>query len=538
MKNTCKLLSACIVLLLSLGLITGVYGQDNYKLPRSTPEAEGVSSAQIIDFLNAVDTGSVELHSFMFIRHGKVIAEGWWNPFGYDKKHIMFSASKTFTATAVGLAVSENRLKLTDKVISFFPYSLPDSVSSYMKDMIVSDLLMMSAGQDPEPWVMANNSDWIKAFISTAPVHRPGSVFKYNNAATFMLSAIVQQVTGQTVFDYLQPRIFKPLAIRGIDWDLNPQGINLGMIGLRLKTEDMAKFGQLLLQKGMWNGKQLIPKEWVNEATSLKIPTSPSANKDSLSKSDWGQGYCYQMWRGRNNTVRLDGMGGQFVVLIPDKDAVVVFTANARNTQDELNLMHNYLIPSIKSEKPLPVNTELVNALVKKEASLNIKSAASKVDNSELALKISGKEITLDKNIYGIQSVYFTFRDNACTFAIKRDDNVSLVKCLSGGWNWSAIPSTSLLSSPRPVSKSIDANYKVLQPPVKVAGNFSWTTKNTLEVTARFIEDNLGPETVICRFSENNGAVTLTIEQKPGGMMMGMQGPPAAPLRGTLVKTE
>ncbi len=279
----------------------------------------------------------------------------------------MFSASKTFTATAIGLAVTENRLKISDKVISFFPYSQPDSISDFMQELTVQNLLTMSVGQEPEPRIMGLDGDWINFFLKTAPVHKPGTVFMYNNTATFMLSAIVQQVTGQTVFDYLQTRIFRPLAIRGIDWDLSPQGINLGMIGLRLKTEDMAKFGQLLLQNGVWRGKQIISKEWVKEATSFKIQTGIPAGKDSAMKSDWGQGYCYQMWRGRNNTVRLDGMGGQFVVLIPDKDAIVVLTANAKNTQDELNLVHNYLIPAIKSEKPLPENPELISTLRKKK---------------------------------------------------------------------------------------------------------------------------------------------------------------------------
>ncbi len=512
-----------------------LYGQDSFKLPRSTPENEGVSSSQIIDFLNAVDTGRVELHSFMFIRHGKVIAEGWWNPYGFDKKHIMFSASKTFTATAVGLAVSENRLKITDKVASFFPYSLPDSISNFMKDLTVQNLLTMSVGQDPEPRAMGTAGDWMNVFLSSAPIHKPGTIFKYNNMATFMLSAIVQQVTGQTVFDYLQTRIFKPLAIRGIDWDLNPQGINLGMIGLRLKTEDLGKFGQLLLQNGVWNGKQLIPKEWVKEATSLKIPTSLSTNKDSLSRSDWGQGYCYQMWRGRNNTVRLDGMAGQFVVLIPDKDAIVVLTANARNTQDELNLIHNYLIPAIKSEKPLPENSQLSN-LQKKEAMLNLKPFSTAIPKSELESKISEKEFILEKNVNNIQSVYFTFKGNECTFAIKRDDNISIVKCAAEGWKFSNTASSSLLAPPRAVSKSIDANYKLLQPVTRVATSYSWTNRNTLELTARFVEESLGSETIVCKFSEFNGNLNVSIEQKAAGSMMGMQGPPASPLRGTLIK--
>ena len=536
MKILIRIFAVCLIMMVNTALTVNIYGQDTSNLPRSTPENEGVSSSKIIDFLNAVDTGRVELHSFMFIRHGKVIAEGWWNPYGSDKKHIMFSASKTFTATAIGLAVSENRLKITDKVSTFFPYSQPDSISDYMRELTVQNLLTMSVGQDPEPRAMGTGGDWMTVLLNSVPVHKPGTIFKYNNMATFMLSAIVQQVTGQTVFDYLLPRIFRPLAIRGIDWDLNPQGINLGMIGLRLKTEDMAKFGQLLLQNGVWNGKQLIPKEWVKEATSFKIPTSLSANKDSLNHSDWGQGYCYQMWRGRNNTVRLDGMGGQFVVLIPDKNAIVVLTANAKNTQDELNLVHNYLIPAIKSEKPLPENSELISTLQKREAMLNLKPFVTAASKSELESKISEKEFILEKNTYNIQSVYFTFNGGECSFAIKRDDNISIVKCAADGWKFTNTTSSALLASPRLFSKSVDANYKVQQPVIRVATSYSWTNNNTLELTARFVEESLGSETIVCKFSEFYGTLNVSIEQKPGGLMMGIPGPPAAPLRGALVK--
>jgi hypothetical protein len=428
-------------------------------------------------------------------------------------------------------------LKITDKVISFFPYSLPDSISDYMRELTIQNLLTMSVGQDPEPWVMGTDGDWINAFLKTSPVHKPGTVFKYNNTATFMLSAIVQQVTGQTVFDYLQTRIFKPLAIHGIDWDLSPQGINLGMIGLRLRTEDMAKFGQLLMQNGVWNGKQLIPKEWIKEATSFKIESNDPGNKRPKDLNDWAQGYCYQMWRGRNNSVRLDGMAGQFVILIPDKDAVVVLTANAKNTQDELNLVHNYLIPAIKSDKALPGEPELNNELQKKQRTLNLKpTTPAGFPKSEFESKISGKEFDLGKNSYNIQSAYFTFSGEECSFALKRDDNISIVKCGPDSWKMSNIKSSSLLASPRVVSKSIDANYKILQPLIKVAASYSWTDKNTLELTARFIEESLGSETIVCKFSELFGVVNVSIEQKPGGLMMGMPGPPATPLRGALIK--
>ena len=383
---------------------------------------------------------------------------------------------------------------------------------------------------------MGTGGDWITVFLKTAPIIKPGTVFKYNNMATFMLSAIVQQVTGQTVFDYMQPRIFKPLGIHGIDWDLNPQGINLGMIGLRLRTEDLAKFGQLLMQNGVWNGKQLIPKDWIKEATSFKIESNDPGNKRPKELNDWAQGYCYQMWRGRNNSVRLDGLGGQFVVLFPDKDAFVVLTANASNTQDELNLIHNYLIPAIKSDKALPANPDLNIELQKKQAALSLKSAAATgLSKSELDTKISGKEFALATNSNNIQSVYFSFNGKECSFALKRDEKISVVKTGLESWELSNALSSSLLAPPRTASKSVDANYKILQPPIKVATNYSWTDKNTLELTARFMEESLGSESIICKFSEVNGNISVSIESKGGGFM-GMPGPAATPLRGTLIR--
>lgn len=484
-------------------------------LPRSTPESEGVSSAAIIDFLNAVDTSGVELHSFMFIRHGKVIAEGWWDPYGPAYKHIMYSASKTFTATAVGFAVSENRLKLTDKVASFFPYSLPDTVGPLMRELTVQNLLTMSVGQDPEPRSFGNNGDWIKSFLDAEPVHTPGSVFMYNNMATFMLSAIVQQVTGQTIFEYLQPRLFKPLDIRGIDWDLNPQGINLGMIGLRLHTEDLAKFGQLLMQQGMWNGKQIIPKAWVQEALSFKISTENRVEPAAKDRSDWAQGYCYQMWRGRNNTVRLDGMGGQFVVLIPDKDAIVVMTANAANTQKQLDHMHHYLIPGIRADKPLKPEPAVTAELVRRQSSLRIQDPNKAYVPSALEKSISGKEFILDNNSQNIQSVYFIFEEGGLRFVIRRDNRLLPLRAGSGKWVVSNSESTSLLAPLASIpSKTTDASYKVTQYISKAGTQYGWIDEKTLEITARFVEETLGAQTVVCRFTGAGNDIRVSVESK------------------------
>src|SRR4051812_30813751 len=300
------------LLLFGLTLQLQTNGQKSTSLPRSKPEAEGVSSRGIIQFIDAISKSNHEFHSFMVLRHGKVIAEGWWNPYQGNLKHTMYSVSKSFTATAIGFAVSEKRISVDDRVISFFPADVPDTAGAFLSQLRIKDLLSMSVGQQPDPTgdIGSKNDNWVNAFFRTPILYAPGSKFLYNSAATYVLSAIVQKVTGQRVLDYLQPRLFAPLGISGIDWEVSPQKINSGGWGLRLKTEDMAKFGQLFLQKGIWNGKQILPQAWVEQASTMKIEQDPSASQARKDSSDWLQGYCYQMWRSRNNAYRADGAFG------------------------------------------------------------------------------------------------------------------------------------------------------------------------------------------------------------------------------------
>ena len=302
--------------------------QPSMPLPRSTPEAEGVVSDGITQFLNAAEKSNFEIHSLMVVRHGKVVAEAWAKPYSPDLVHTMYSCSKSFAATAVGFAVHEKRMTVNDKVISFFPNDLPSEISPKLAALRVKDLLSMSTGHDPDPTGrIRTDSNWVKAFLSTPIVHEPGTVFLYNSLATYMLSAIVQKVTGQKIIDYLRPRLFEPLGIRGMDWEEDPNGVNTGGWGLRLKTEDMAKFAQLFLQKGLWNGQQILPAAWVEEASTVKIIQHPEMAQSKRDSSDWEQGYCYQMWRSRNNSYRGDGAYGQYILVFPDKDAVIAITS-------------------------------------------------------------------------------------------------------------------------------------------------------------------------------------------------------------------
>src|ERR1017187_3310521 len=246
-------------------------------LPRSTPEAEGISSQAIVEFVEAADKNVNTFDSFMILRHGKVIAEGWWKPNSAEIPHILNSVSKSFTSTAIGLAIHEHKLKLDDPVLKFFPADAPADPSDNLKAMTVRDLLTMTGGHETEPRAVGGAPS-VRQFLAHPVVHQPGTHFQYNGMGAYPLSAIVTKVTGQTVGEYLKPRLFEPLGIENAEWPSSPEGYSLGAHGLKLRTEDIAKFGQLYLQKGKWDGKQLIPEQWVEQATRKQVPNDQESH--------------------------------------------------------------------------------------------------------------------------------------------------------------------------------------------------------------------------------------------------------------------
>jgi CubicO group peptidase (beta-lactamase class C family) len=494
--NAKKIQFLVLLLLLPFSLRTG--GQNLSSLPRSTPEAQGVSSDGILKFLESVESSNHEFHSFMFLRHGKIIAEGWWDPYRPDLKHTMYSLSKSFTSTAVGFAVTEKLLKLEDKVITFFPKDLPDTVSRNLKDLRVKDLLTMTAGQEPDPTASIRNWDanWIKSFLSVPIVNKPGTKFLYNSVATFMLSAIVQKVTGMKIIDYLKPRLFDPLGIKGMDWEVSPTNINTGGWGLRLKTEDMAKFGQFYLQKGKWNGKQLLPEKWIEEATTIKVEQDPNASQSKKDSSDWLQGYCYKFWRCRHNCFRGDGAFGQYIIVMPDQDAVIAITSETANMQGELDLVWKYLLPSIRGNK-LPADKRSEAALKQKLSSLALLPVAKGTD-SPWPARISGRTFLLDPNQNEIKSLTFQINEKRCDLTIKTDSSSYKMAFGSGKW---------LKGETSRFGPNLIANKKNSYIPgfplFKIAGSYCWKDGNTLELILRYIESPHS-EKFICRFNGKN----------------------------------
>lgn len=325
-------------------------------LPRSNPESEKFNPKAIANYLQAVESSKQDLHSLMILRNGNVVFEQWFGENAANKTHALYSVSKTFTATAIGFAVQEGLLDVSDKVISFFPDKLPTEISPNLKEMEIRHLLTMTVGHDVDPTRVLRESsdlDWVEAFLAFPVEHRPGSTFVYNSLATYMLSAILTKVSGERILDFLQHRLFRPLGIVEATWDESPQGIQVGGWGLMVKTEDMAKLGQFYLQKGNWNGRQLLAKTWFDEATAGLVPSLPAGVKKEDLKvkakdSDWLQGYGYQLWQSRYKSYRADGLNGQFVLILPEKNAVIVTTANIPDMQAELNLIWKHLLPGFK----------------------------------------------------------------------------------------------------------------------------------------------------------------------------------------------
>ena len=406
-----------ILLSFSFLLVSVACKAQPQKVVVTTPESLGISSQAILGFIEAAEKERKdELHSFILLRHGQIAAQGWWNPYNPDTPHMLFSLSKSFTSTAIGIAQAEGLLNINDKVISFFPDETPKEPSKNLQAMRIRDLLTMNTGHndDATDRMRKDTTSWVKGFLSLPVEHKPGTHFVYNSAATYMLSAIIQKTTGKTLLDYLTPRLFEPLGIQHPTWDSSPSGINIGGWGLKVRTKDIANLGQLYLQKGMWQGKQLIPAAWVEEATTKQ--TSNGSSPDS----DWEQGYGYQFWRCRHDLYRGDGAFGQYCIVFPKQDAVLAITSGTTDMGAIMNLVWKHLLPAL-SDKPIEENKEAFVALQDKLLSSLSLSVIKGEPVSPIAKTLSNQLYTMQTNQEGITAMTFDLKTKSpsITFAVK-----------------------------------------------------------------------------------------------------------------------
>ncbi|WP_036746915.1 serine hydrolase domain-containing protein [Paenibacillus sp. UNC451MF] len=453
-----------------------------YVLPRSRPESVGVSPSAVMDFLEAADSTQMGLHSFMLLRHGQVAAEASWAPYKAEHKHMMFSLSKSFTSTAIGLAVAEGYLTLDDTVISFFP-DKKLQVSGHLNKLRVRHLLSMSTGHEHDTMKLLWDSpdkDWVQAFLNIPIVYEPGTHFVYNSGASYMLSAIVQKVTGQRLLDYLQPRLLQPLGIEGATWEACPKGINTGGWGLSITVEHIALFGQLYLQKGVWNGTRLLSEVWVEEATSLQVQNGVDE------ESDWKQGYGFQFWMCRHGAYRGDGAFGQFCIVIPEQDVVIAMTSGVKKLQPVLDLVWTHLLPGF-SNQPTSLNDEAYESLQQMSRSLAYKPLSSAVPVT-LTAEVSGKRFVFEPNELNFKTAMFEFAENECVATYWNQKGEDQVRCGINYW--------------------IEGRTNITRPAAHVAASGRWLSTDTFEMEWRYVTTPF-IDRVTCRFDENLVQVEL-----------------------------
>jgi CubicO group peptidase (beta-lactamase class C family) len=318
-------------------------------LPRSVPADQQVDPAAVLAFVDAVEADpAIELHSLMVVRHGHVVAEGWWAPHTPERTRLLYSVSKSFTSTALGFALEEGRFGLDDTAVSHFPEFEQEITDPRSRSVTLRHLASMASGHNRDMLDEAFTRDPqepVRGFLLVPPDTEPGSSFAYSQPCTYTLAAVIQRAVGMPLSEYLRPRLFDPLGIGEVGWLAWPPGREHGFSGLFARTEDVAKLGQLYLQRGRWGDTWLLPERYVDQATSRQIATP---NQDNV---DWRQGYGFQFWMARHG-YRGDGAFGQFCVVLPDQDAVIATTGGTEAMQAVLDNLWEHLLPGLGAGRP------------------------------------------------------------------------------------------------------------------------------------------------------------------------------------------
>jgi CubicO group peptidase (beta-lactamase class C family) len=458
-------------------------------LNRSNPEAEGISSSAILTFIRAVEQHLHPLdavHGFMLLRYGNVAAEGWWTPYRPQAPHRLYSLSKSFTSTGIGLAVAEGLLTVDDPILQFFPDDAPAKPGENLKAMCVRHLLSMNTGhhEDTTRQVFGNEDDnWPHVFLSLPVEHQPGTWFVYNTAATYMLSAIITKLTGQTLLDYLRPRLFEPLGVENPSWDADPRGVSIGGSGLHITTEGIARFGQLYLQKGMWNERRILSEEWIAQATK-----ATSDNSNTQTNPDWIVGYGYQFWRCQHDCYRGDGAFGQYCIIMPEQDAVLAMNSGVRNMQAVLDKVWEHLLPAMQPDA-LPSDPHSYGALSSKLAALSLPLPEGQPSLAK-AEQWSGQTYTLEQNDLQLERVAISFGDECSVLTIHNERGEHQIPVGTSTWLHG-------ISNVRGIDNE------------PVAACSAWTAENTYEVRVCYTEGEFCP---VFRFHYTSDGLQLDVE--------------------------
>jgi CubicO group peptidase (beta-lactamase class C family) len=436
-------------------------------LPTSAPADQGVAASGVHAFLDALESApGIEPHSLMILRHDHVVASGWWAPYALRRPHLLYSLSKSFTATAAAFAVAEGLIRLDDPVISYFPEFEADVTDPRSRAMLVRHVASMASGHEEETLERAralDPGDLVRGFLLLPPDREPGTVFAYNQPATYTLGAIVQRVAGQSLTGYLRPRLLDPLGIGEVAWARDRAGRELGFTGLHATTDAVARLGQLYLRDGMWEGERVLPEGWAAEASRVHVANAGGTPEGGL--PDWQQGYGFQFWRSRHG-YRGDGAYGQFCLVLPEQDAVVAMTSATEDMQKVLNLAWEHLLPAFGPE-PLSGRQEEDAALAARLTGAALPPAPGRPAPPERAGTWSGAGFAPDDAV----------RENhPAQTAVQ-------VSADADGWRVTLVEDGDRLELPLR-----QGEWTVVEEPVPVAVSGGWTDAATLAVDIAFLE--------------------------------------------------
>lgn len=485
------------------------------KLPRATPASKGVDPAGIAAFLDAVEREKLELHSFMLFRGGAVVAEGFWRPYRPDLVHMQHSATKSWMATGVGLAIGEGRLALADKVVDFFPEHRPAEVSENLAAMTVEDLLTMRTGHrtgiSGGEWRQMTES-WIAAFLREPVEEPPGKTFIYNSASSYMLSAIVAKVTGETMQAYLEPRLFRPLGMGELRWDLSPEGVNPGGNGLSCLTEDFLKLGVLHLQNGTWEGQRILSDWWVREATRNQVdevimPSLQGGLRYTLAASptaaDRREGYGYQWWMTPHGGYRASGLFGQQCIVLPGADAVIAVTSALRMSDKRLrDALWGPLYAALGVAGAATAGEPALAARLAGLALPEVQGAR----HSPIERAVSGRRYRISPNEDSVAEVALDFAADRCVFTLvdhrgEHRITVGLGKAIEGD---TTMTGNRLHHEYQPDS-------------MRVAAHGAWVDENTFVMHWQFVETAFG-DTVEVRFDGDRLELARSVNTNAAAM--------------------
>lgn len=487
------------VICLLITLCLAACSQNAGGFPRSSPEKQGMDSQALLELLKYIEGAHINLHSLLVLRNGTLVLEVYYPPFRAEDKHMLFSTTKSFVSSLVGIALSEGKFQSVDQpVLEFFQDTPIENLDEAKQKIKIVDLLNMTSGLASDDETMGESADWAQFTLNQPMYTAPGTEMDYNSGNSHLLSAIIQKTTGMTTFEYAREKLFDPLGIRDVYWAADPSGITQGGVGLMLTPCDMAKFGMLYLNQGAWKGKQVVPNEWVE--------ASFQSNEN---------GYAYQWWQSEYGYAAL-GYGGQVIHLIPSRNLILVFTAaiQIQTAIDLVDFFDTCVIESAISTESLSQN-DSSQLLTEKVKTISNPPAQAVPELPAMAATIAGKTLRLEENSLGWQTVRLDFEGDQAwlsvtTTAIPEERKFAVG--LDGLYRLTAQMKVEEIGIAEPEQRNFLNPYEfnfLLGMPVDgdVAMQGAWTSADTFTITVQDLRD-FDRDVIFIKFDPPNGRVT------------------------------